>query len=276
MPKVKSATMVCLNRRFLREDQANISAIEPGVLSGFGLFETMRLYHGKIVYFKTHFERLRRSCVILNIKFSCSLADLQADIRRLARLNHLDDSNVRLTVWKKCSGSDRLIIARKYTPPAAQVYLRGFSVCVGELKKEGALSQLKTTNRMVHELNFQQALKKDFDEAVMLDSRGYISECTRSNIFFVKNNELFTPSLDCGCLEGVTRRIVFDLARSSKINLYEGRFTLADLRNADEAFLTNSLMGIMPLGSLGKLTIGVNKCRARTELLIKKYRCLLG
>ena len=141
--------------------------------------------------------------------------------------------------------------------------------------EDSFLCRIKTANRLLYELTYIQAKKKGFDGSVILNSSGYIAEGTRSNIFFVKDDALFTPSLSCGCLDGVTRRVVFSLAKKYKIQVYEGNFILRDLLEAEEAFLTNSLVGIMPVASVDNKSIGKAKCRKLTESLIKRYNCLL-
>jgi branched-subunit amino acid aminotransferase/4-amino-4-deoxychorismate lyase len=127
----------------------------------------------------------------------------------------------------------------------------------------------------LYEISFQAAKKAGFDEAVILNELGYITEGTRSNIFFIKDKQLCTPALTCGCLPGITRQAVFALAKECHLDLCEGKFTLRDLAQAEEAFLTNSLMGVMPLTSLNRQSIGQRKCAKITKIILKKYHCLL-
>jgi len=134
---------------------------------------------------------------------------------------------------------------------------------------------LKTTNRIFYDLSLKEARDKGFDEAIILNSRGIIAEASRSNIFWVKDKELFTPGLECGCLDGITRKAVFDLAKKYNFKIYTGNFTLQDLYTCDEAFLTNSLWGIMPLAVIEKETIGKGKCGKLTRFFIEKYNSLL-
>lgn len=135
-------------------------------------------------------------------------------------------------------------------------------------------SRVKSTNRLLYEISFQQAKQKGFDEAIILNERGYITEASRSNVFFAKDNNLFTPSLDCGCLEGVTRKIIFEQAKKHKINISEGKFTLFDLYEADEAFLSNSLMGVMPLAQAEDRVVNNGKAGELTGFFANKLTIL--
>lgn len=269
--------MVYLNGIFIAEDKAKIAVFEPGFLSGLGLFETLRAYHHKIVYLKQHLQRLRRSCRLINIGFFYSDAQLAEIIERLVKMNGLKDAYVRLTVYKGGDKNGIFVTARKYKPPILKEYCQGFSACVSPLRQteNSFLTQLKTTNRLFYELAWQLAKEKGFDEAIILNSRGYLTEGTRSNIFLVKDKEIFTPALVCGCLDGITRRVIFDLAKDYNLRVYEGNFTTQDLREADEAFLTNSLMGVMPLTSLERRKLGRGTVGRLTKFFLSKYNFLL-
>lgn len=267
-----------LNGKFLAINEAKISVQEPGFLLGFGLFETMRSYKNKIVYFDKHLERIKESSKLIKIGLSYSVDRLKGLIEKTIKMNGFQDACVRLTLWKKDTGVGILIRVKKYRPYTLQKYKKGFTAMISRFRQdEGSfLAKIKSTSRILYELAYREARLKGFDEAILLNNRGYIAEGTRSNIFFVKNNEIFTPSLDCGCLNGITRKVIFDLTRKYKISIYEGNFTLEDLYKAEEAFFTNSLMGIMPLASVKKKRIRQNPKKFKlTQFLIKGYNYLL-
>jgi len=269
--------MLYFNGRFVSEDQAKISVFEPGFLSGLGIFETMRAYNNKIVYLKQHLGRLRRSCRLIDIKLLYLDAQLEKIVERLIQVNGFKDACVRLTVWEGCDGSNIMAFAKKYKPPVLNEYHRGFSayVCPFRQTENSILARLKTTNRIFYELGWRLAKNNGFNEAIILNSRGYLCEGTRSNIFLVKDNEMFTPALACGCLDGITRRVIFDLAKDYNLKVYEGNFTLRDLREADEAFFTNSLAGVMPLVSLEGRRLSLGAAGRLTKFFLKKYNALL-
>jgi branched-subunit amino acid aminotransferase/4-amino-4-deoxychorismate lyase len=271
---------VCfLNGKFLMINEARISAQEPGFLLGFGLFETMRSYKNKIVYFDKHLERIKESSKLIKIRLSYPVDELKDLIGKTIKINGFQDAYVRLTLWKQDISTGILIRVKKYKPHTLEKYKKGFTAMISKFKQaEGSfLAKIKSTGRILYELAYREAKSKGFDEAILLNNHGYIAEGTRSNLFFVKNNEIFTPSLDCGCLNGITRMAIFDLTKKYKINIYEGNFTLKDLYEAEEAFFTNSLMGIMPLASVKEKRIGQNPKKFRLmQFLIKGYNYLLS
>lgn len=273
--------IIFLNGKFLNPEEAEreveLSVLTPGFLSGFGLFETLRSYDDKIVYFKEHLERIRDSAKLIGIKFSYTFKQIKEVIAKLICLNHLKDTYVRLTLWKSVRGSDLLITARKYQPYPQRKYQKGFSVVVSRFRQDenSFFASLKSTNRILYQLSLDEARKRGFDEAIILNNRGYFTEGSRSNIFFIKGKDIFTPALECGCLNGITRQVIFALAKRDNLKIYEDNFTLGDLYRADEAFLTNSLIGVMPLTSVEKVVIGHTKCRRLTKFFLARYRSLL-
>lgn len=273
--------IIFLNGNFIPDEEAKISALSPGFLYGYGLFETMRSCQGKIVYWEQHLKRLRLSCGLLGISLPYSGDKLKAIIRKAIRLNACRDNSIRLTLWKEDfrisqRNTGLLMIIKRYQPYSDEKYAQGFRACISRFRQNeySVLASLKTTNRILYEMAFKEAKLQNLDEAIMLNSRGIIAEASRSNIFFVKDSELFTPSLECGCLQGITRQVIFDLADKHKISLYEGSFIPQDLLKAEEAFLTNSLLGVMPLACVENRTLGKGRCGKLTKFFIKKYNYL--
>lgn len=268
---------IFLNGRFIHREEAKTFILTPGFLYGWGLFETMRSLNNKIVYFDEHLKRIKNSSQLIGLKFPYSLSKLKEIIQKAVELNGAKDVYIKLTLWKSNSGTDALVRVRKYEPYPRKKYRQGFYTCVSSYKQNenSFLARLKTTNHLIYQLAYMEAKNRKFDEAIILNNRGYITEGSRSNIFLVKDKALFTPALECGCLDGITRKVIFSLAKKYHIPIYEGNFTLQDLYNSDEAFLTNSLMGVMPLNSLERKPIGKHKCRELSEFFIKRYNYLL-
>ncbi|MDD4980502.1 MAG: aminotransferase class IV [Candidatus Omnitrophica bacterium] len=270
--------IIFLNGKFLPLREAKISILTPGFLYGWGLFETMRAYHEKIVYFNAHLERINRSCKLIGINMPYSRNKLKGIIQETVKTNAFTDARVRLTLWKFAAGADTLVSVKKYCPYSYAKYKNGFRACVSSFRQnEGShLAQLKTTSYLLYRLAYQQAKEQGFDESVILNPRGYICEGSSTNIFLVKNQELWTPALECGCLNGITRKAVLDLAKKYHIKAYEGNLSLPDLYAADEAFLTNSLLGIMPLAAVEKQRAGKGTGRYRiTRFFMQEYHSLL-
>ena len=269
--------MIFLNGKFLAREEAKVSILDPGFLYGSGVFETMRAYKRRIAYFDQHLKRILGSAPLLGLKPSYRAAALKKIITEAVKINGFQDSYVRLTFWKAESGTGISVVVRKYHPPSADTYRKGFGACIARVtqNENSMLPQIKSTSRILYQLGMQDARKRGLDEAIILNSRGYIAEGTRSNIFFVHGNNIFTPFLACRCLAGITRKAVFDLARKYHIVINEGNFTVQDLLHAEEAFLTNSMMGVMPLTSCEGKKIGQGTCGKITKVFIKQYNCLL-
>lgn len=268
--------IVFCDGRYLPEAQAMIPLSTPGFLHGFGVFETMRSYHGRMICFSRHLERIKEASKLIGINFPYSRSRVKAIIKELVKINGLKDARVRLTSWK-AERKNILITAKRYHPPAFREYKRGFSAGVSRFRQDqdSFLARLKTTNRIIYELSLQEARENGFNEGIILNNRGYITEASRSNIFLVKEGKIFTPCPECGCLKGITRGLIFDFARKDNLKIYEGNFTLADLQGADEAFLTNSLMGVMPLVRVEKALIAKGITGRITRHLIRRYNFLL-
>lgn len=269
--------IVFLNGKYMPLKEAGVPVSDPGFLLGYGVFETMRSFNNKIVRLREHLVRLKNSCGLLGIDLNWTLPQLQSAIQKTCALNGFNDTSVRLTLWRAFGGTGVLILAKKYIPYPVIKYKTGFSAGISSFSQDekSFLAGIKTTNRILYKLSDAQARAKKFDEAVILNNKGYICEGTRTNIFFVKDKEMFTPSLECGCLDGITRGVIFDLAKQSAKRVLEGQFTPFDLYSADEAFLTNSLMGVMPLTRLGDKLIGTGKPGRVTGIFVKGYGALL-
>ncbi|MDD5165959.1 MAG: aminotransferase class IV [Candidatus Omnitrophica bacterium] len=267
---------IFFNGKFLREE-ARAAETSVASLYALGLFETMRSCNNKIVYLDQHIERIKSSAKLIGIKLIYSPDKLKKIIRETVSLNSVKDARVKLTLWRAGNKSGILVTIEGYRPYPLKKYNTGFSAGISRFRQgeNSLLARIKTTSRILYRLSLEEAIRKGFDEALILNNHGFIAEATRSNVFLVKSGDLFTPSLACGCLDGITRRAVLDLARRNNIKAYEGKFTPLDLYAADEVFLTGSLMGLMPVSSLERKKIGQVKCNSLTKFLIRKYSCLL-
>lgn len=268
---------IFLNGRFLAPEEAKSMLTNNAPFFGRGVFETMRAYKNKIVHLDGHIERLQRSAKLIEIRSLYPKDKLKRIIYKAVSLRGIKDAHVRITLWGQDNNSGILIAAKEYRSYSQQEYNAGFSAAISEFRQDenSLLTRIKSTSRILYQLSLGQAKKRGFDEALILNSRGFIAEASRSNIFLVKSGDLFTPALACGCLDGITRWVVFDLARKSNIKTYEGKFVPQDLYAADEAFLSNSLMGLMPIVSLERKKIGEAKCGRLTKFIMRKYNSLL-
>lgn len=281
--------IVYLNGSLLSRSQAKVSVFDHGFLYGYGLFETMRAYQGKIFLLGRHLKRLLSSAAIIGLSPGLAEIDLgKACVDALAA-NGLADARLRLTVSRgevdSFPGYDIdtvptvLVTAVGYSGLSAQIYDNGFRAMASSLCRNGQshLSRLKSTNYLLNLLAKMEVEEAGLDEALLLNEKGLITEGSISNVFFVTSRSLVTPALESGILPGITRSVVMELASAMGISVTEGELRLEDLGRFDEAFLTNSVMEIMPLvevrNSVGSsMDIGSGKPGELTKRLMAAYR----
>jgi branched-chain amino acid aminotransferase len=277
--------IVYLNAKLLPRSQAKISPFDLGFLYGYGLFETMRAYSGHIFRLSAHLERLTHSAAQLGIPLSAS--ELKKACYDTLKANKLSDARIRLTVSigegeatpdpPKRPRPTVLIVATDYTPPSDKVYRRGYRAIVASVRQnsQSPISRLKTSNYLNNILARKEAKEKDADEAILLNDKGFLCEGSASNIFLVSKGTLITPNEESGCLPGITRRVVIELAKELSIGVTEREIRLEELLNADEAFFTSSLIELMPLTEVDGKTIGSGKRGRVSERLMRAYKELL-
>jgi len=201
--------------------------------------------------------------------------------------NRLDQAALRLTVSigegeafpdpSTCRQPTILVVARRYTPPTTEVIKRGFSTVFSSHHRDSRslLSQTKATSYLLSYLARREARASGVDEALFLNERGLLAEGSISNVFIVREGMLFTPDLNSGVLPGITRQIVLELATSMGIATMEVELKPEALFNAEEAFLTNSLIEVMPLTRVDGRVIGSEKPGTVTIRLRDAYRELV-
>jgi branched-chain amino acid aminotransferase group I len=254
------AERVYVNGALVPRSEARISAFDHGFLYGYGLFETMRAYNGVIFLLEKHLARLEKAAETIGINLTG--IDLAQACRDTLRANGLKSARIRLTVshgdadafpWQPGDDQPAVVItAREYRPFSAKVYGRGFRVGVSSLRRSrySSLSGIKTTNYLVSVMARKEAKAKGMDEALLLNEDGNITEGSTSNIFFVNPPGLVTPSLASGILPGITRNLVVEIAGRLGIGTTEADISPADLGKFEEAFMTSSMMEIMPLARI--------------------------
>ena len=270
---------IYLNGRFLKREEARIRVLDPGFLYGQGLFETMRAYNGRVFRLDSHIQRLISSLAVIGIDAPLEAGSLKEAVKRGLKENGLKDAYARLTVWQ---GEDNkvnvAVIIKPYCFPGREEYQKGFRTMLSAFRQNepSPLCRVKSANCLHLLLAYQEARKNNCDEALLLNTRGFLAEASRGNIFLVKDKCLLTPALDCGCLPGITRDTVLTLARKEKIKAIEARLTLEDLKRAQEAFLTNSLIELMPLVSVDGRPVNKGQPGEITLRLLKRYRALVN
>ncbi|ALA60564.1 aminotransferase class IV [Nitrospira moscoviensis] len=264
---------IYLNDRFVPEEQALVSVFDHGFLYGDGVYETIRSYGARIFMRDQHITRLYRSAEAIGLAIPIprkSWPDLLHDaMTRNDVGDDRRDAYLRITITRGagqigldpalCPTPTVVIMTKPLVPPAPALYEQGVALVIAQTRRNlpSALSpHIKATNFLNNILAKREAIAARVFDSVLLNWEGHVTECTISNLFFVTSGRLRTPSVACGILDGITREIVMQLARDEGIPVEEGRFTAADLSQADECFLTNTSMEIMPAVSIDRKAIG--------------------
>jgi branched-chain amino acid aminotransferase group I len=282
--------IVYLNGKLVPHSQARISVSDHAFLYGYGLYEAMRAYRGRIFLLERHIKRMLQAAGIIGLADKLAGTDLGQACRETLAANDLQEARIRVTVsngesetapWAGGAGGtpNVVITAKPYTPFSAGKYNEGFKVNIAMVRRcrQSVIESMKTVNHLASVMARKEAAAHGLDEAILLNDDGYIAEGGGCNVFFVKSGALVTPSLDSGILPGVTREVVMELAGSLGIEATEGTVGIGVIRKCDEAFMTNALIEVMPLTAVndasGKVvTIGEGKPGKITRRLMEAYR----
>jgi len=275
---------IWLNNRIVDEKDANISVFDRGFMYGDGVFETMRGAAGVVFKLDEHLDRLYKSFKITAIKIPYSKDFLKKQIYQLLKINKLKDAYIRLTVTRgtgtlglakiECENPTVVITAKQFSPYPAWMYKKGIRVKIVKVRQNenSPVSGIKSVSFLNYILARLEAKKVGFDDAIMLNSKGRISEATVSNVFLIKREVLVTPSLKSGILPGITRKVIIKSASQLGIRVKESVVAPKDICNADEAFLTNSMMEVMPVVRVDNKIIGSGRPGALTKKIHEFYR----
>ena len=281
--------IVYLNGSLVPRSRARISVFDHGFLYGYGLFETMRAYNGKIFLLERHIKRLMDGAEAIGLGQKLAGIDLGKACRDTLKANDLKDARVRLTVtggegdafpWEGKSEAPNVVVtARPYRLSPEAKYERGLKASIASVRRcaQSTIAGIKSVNYLVNVLARIEAAEYGLDESLLLNDRGFIAEGGNSNVFFVEGLNLVTPSLDSGILPGITREVVMEMAAEMGIGIIEAEIAVADLERFNEAFLTSSVIEVMPLVAVRDegghmIPIGTGKPGKVTRRLMAAYR----
>jgi len=284
--KNKRQRYVLINGKLLPISKARISPLDYGYLYGFGVFETMRAYKGRIFRLDAHLERIITSATKIGIH-SPDAHELAACAYKTLKKNHHRDAYIRLTLSAgeghiglnpaSCIKPTFAIITKQFSGYPHAKYLTGFKAVTVPIttNPHSIASSLKSNSFLDRLLARARATKNEVDEAVMMTCDGFVAEGSVSNLFIASRGELYTPKLSGGILAGITRNIIFELANAHGLRINERNITLEDVYSSDEAFLTNSLIEVMPLTKLNNITISSGVAGGLTQSLNEHYSKLV-
>jgi aminodeoxychorismate lyase len=276
---------VFLNGRFVPEEKAVVSVFDRGFLYGDGLFETIRVFNGKPFRWEEHLERLRSGADFLKIKLPFKPAQLRTFADKLFAKNKMPDSLLRITLSRgvgeagfspKNAMQPTLVMSLRPAPKSdIQWSLISSSF---RLPANDSLAQFKTSNKLPQVLARAEADAAHADEALLLNTDGFVAEATSSNLFWIRQGAIYTPPLTAGILPGITRSVVFEIAAHFNIPIHEKNIRLKELVQMDGIFLSLSSMGIVPAKSLdGKILkkspITTQIARSYADMLADSCAC---
>jgi branched-chain amino acid aminotransferase len=274
--------LVYINGKIVPTQEAVVSVFDHGFLYGDGIYETMLVYDGVIFKLDEHLQRLYRSASLIGLTIPLDTDSLKIALYDTLLANTLKNAYVRLTVSRGhgpigldpelCSQPTIVIMAQQSKEYPRALYEKGINIIISETRrnlKEAIDPRIKSLNFLNNILAKIEAIKVDAYEAIMLNAHKRLSEGTISNIFFVKDNILCTPSVACGILDGITRGTVIDLAVKEDVKVKEGKFTKEDVYAATEVFITNTSLEVMPVSKVDSRIYPVGQI---TKRLQKAYR----
>ncbi|MFI5356649.1 MAG: aminotransferase class IV [Opitutales bacterium] len=238
---------VILDGALIPAASARISALGDGFLFGLGLFETIKVLAGHPVFHREHFARLGAGAAALGLPLPASPAELLAHCRQCIEANRLADGALKVVVFQDDGRVGELIVPRT-TRYGAEVYARGFRLHTVPTHRAGPLAALKSLNYLECLRAKQAAQALGCDEALLTDPAGTVLEGSTSNVFMVRDGLVHTPPLGLGILPGIVRAQVRQLLPRDQVR--ESAISRAQLLAAEEVFVTNSLLGVMPVARL--------------------------
>lgn len=275
---------IYVNGKFYADDEPAILAADRGFTLGDGIFETMLAVSGDVIRFETHLARLQKGAGILQIPVQIDSVRMAVEQSLVANYMENNVAVVRLTLTRGVSARGLampnnphptlVVSVMPYVPYPAEFYRHGMSAIILKARRNefSATANLKMLNYVEGILGKSQAKKAGVQAGIFLNTRGYLAESCVANLFWAAGNTLFTPSIDCGIVPGVLRETVLALARNMGIDVVETQEKASSLCESNEAFLTNTLMGVMPLTRVDGKAIGRGGIGEMTKLLQLQLR----
>jgi branched-chain amino acid aminotransferase len=269
------------------KEDAKISVYDHGFLYGDGVFEGIRSYGGKVFKLTEHINRLYESAKAIWLEVPIAPDQMAKAIVDTLAVNGIKDGYIRVIVTRgagtlgldpnRCSNPEVVVIADSIALYPKEYYEKGLEIATVSVMRNhpAALSpRIKSLNYLNNIMAKIEGIQAGCIEALMLNHKGEVAECTGDNIFLVRRGELLTPPNDAGILEGITRGAVMDLAREAGIPVREPPLTKHDVYIADECFLTGSAAEVVPVIKVDCRTIGTGKPGPMTKDLMERFHKL--
>jgi len=278
------ALKIWLGNGLVDEQDAKISVFDHGLLYGDGIFEGIRVYSGKVFELKAHLERLYESAKVIRLAMPMAIEAMTQAVEKTVKANNITDGYIRLIVTRGigdlgldpflCKNGVVVIIASNVKLYPEEFYEKGMKVVSASTIRNHPMAlppQIKSLNYLNNILAKIESIDAGTGEAIMYNHLGYVAEATGDNVFIVKNGTVYTPPVQAGSLDGVTRRVVIRLAKQEGIAVIEQDMTRFDLYAADEMFLTGTAAEVIGVVEMDGRLIGNGKPGAMTKRLRKIF-----
>jgi len=274
---------VYINGQLYDKDDAKISVYDHGLLYGDGVFEGIRIYNGKVFRHDEHLARLYESAKHIALEIPLAVGDLKRAVEDTVRANGLTEGYIRLVVTRgpgtlgldpRTCKPNVIVIADTISLYPRELYESGLKIVTASLIRNhpNALNpRIKSLNYLNNILAKIEAIRAGCLEALMLNHKGEVAECTGDNVFVIKNGLIRTPPTDAGILEGVTRNVAMELARGAGVPLVEATLTRHDIYAADEVFLTGTAAEVIAVTECDGRVIGSGRQGPITKQLREAF-----
>jgi len=245
------------NESLLPIEKARLSPGQAGLICGWGIFTTLRIHQGEAFGYERHWRRLEKDAAMVRLPMPYSGPKVRVHLHEAIRANKVLEGCARIYFvyntagyWRSDESQPEVdLIITTADLPAYQEPVR-LTLREHGRHAASALSGVKTISWLDNAWAVAEAAKDGFDEVIMLNERGEVAECTAANIFAVKNSKVLTPPLNSGCLEGVTRGILFEIAPEAGVSVVEQALKPEDLYSADEVFITSTNRNLIGVGEI--------------------------
>lgn len=275
-----------INGELMHRNEAKVSVFDSGFLLGDGVWEGIRYHHKRLVHIEQHFQRLFASACAIGLNIGKSQAELEKIILDTLEANHMEsDVHIRFIVTRGLKstpyqhpkvniGGPTIVVIPEYKVPSAIVQKKGIrlgSVSIRRGTTEIQDPRWNTLSKINCIVACIEADRLGYDEALMMDVHGYVSTCNSTNFFIVRDNEVWTSTGEY-CLNGVTRGCIIRLCKENDIPVFERNFILEDCYSANEAFVTGTFAGVIPVVEIDRHEIADGKRGKITEYLQLLYQ----
>ena len=284
-----SDIFISINDQLFPRHEAKISVFDSGYLVGDGIWEALRLHHGVLVFLEDHFNRLWTAAATVGMHLPFTKEELTTKVWDTLKANNMTDGvHVRIMVTrgiKKTPSQDprltisgpNVVIIPEYKTASKDSKEKGITLFTSTIRRGSPdyLDPKLNCHSKLHEVQaLIQAIQAGADEALMLDTNGFVSTCNATNFFIVKKDEVWT-STGQYCMNGITRAKVIEVCKANKMSCFEKDFSLFDVYGADEAFVTGTFGGLTPVTKIDGRTIGAGNYGKTTRKLSALYESLI-